>query len=629
MIRLSIRLLRRHLTLYVGCMVTLGATTVLASAQAALVEGVADPTVLHVPGLTTEEIASQLAAFRGLLSVLSGLAVVISGFLMWSAIRQVVSFRQQELALMRLMGATRSRLARMVFLECFVLGFAIGMPSAMVGASLAGPLFAGLRAIGFFGRNVQVEFSFGLHAALLVALSVALVAGLAGFMAARGATRGDLVSAINPLVIHMPRGEVLWRVTVGLVGFACIGIVNATILGPNLVLAVPLLAVVPLLITSPLLIPAGAWLIGRCIRPIAPGPGMLASQRASKDRVRYARTAAPTIVAVGVLGGFLVANAPDEQLREQMYSSRVAASVVVSVTGVHMADETMHVLESQTDSVARLTSVKRAVSETTRVLYFTDAVSMGRLMNVNVTAGSLAEVTGTNVASSVGGAQVGDDLTMLDGTGRPVVLHVVATLDDPLMEGVFIDWAGTQQLISDTSNLATEIFASSIAQSDATAAIESAGIEANVLDRFGYIQQLSDTRKANTYRSNIGIFGTIYLMSIISLIQLAVSGNLARRREFKVLRSLGVGRAGLLLTVGTEVIIVQLVAGLLVAAVLVLLGLRFASDNGTSAVAGILAVSPATATAYGSVAVVALAAQLVGVGIATSEGPGYPATLGR
>lgn len=153
-------------------------------------------------------------------------------------------------------------------------------------------------------------------------------------------------------------------------------------------------------------------------------------------------------------------------------------------------------------------------------------------------------------------------------------------------------------------------------QPAARAAITAAGIPAAVVDRSGFIQQLEDTRKANTYRSNIGIFGTIYLMSMISLVQAAVSGNLARRREFKVLRSLGVGRAGLLVTVGTEAVIVQAVAGVLVGAVLVALGLRFASINGTSAAAAIASVVPVTALAYASVALIALVAQLLGANLA-------------
>lgn len=626
MTRLSLRLLRRHLALYAGCMVTLGATTVLASAQTALVAGLSHPEDVYVPGLSPEEVVSQLAALRGLLSVLSGLAIVISGFLMWSAVKQVVSFRQQELALMRLAGASRWHLARMVFLECLVMGFVVALPSSFVGAALARPLFAGLQAIGFFGRGVEAHFGFAVDAALLITLIAALTAATAGLLAARSATRGDLMSAISPVVVRMSGVQIAWRVGFALVGFAGILLLDTESLGPNLVLALPFLAVVPLFAIAPLLVPAGAWLIGRCVGIVAPGAGVLAAQRASKDRVRYARMATPVIVSVGVLGGFLVANAPDAQLRAETYNARVAASAVVQVEGAESADRVAAALGPDSESVAPLASAKRSISGETRVLYFTDAVSFARLLTQDVTEGDAAAVTGVDVASSVSGAELGDALTVLDSEGHPVTLHVAAVIDDPLFEGVFIDWAELQHFVPDTSTLAVQVFASPITPSAATAAIQSAGVQATATDRSGYIQELEDARQANTYRSNIGIFGTIYLMSVISLVQSAVSGALARRREFRVLKSLGVGRRGILATVGTEVIIVQLVAGVLVATVLVALGVRFAAVNSTSAVAAVLSVAPVTATAYGSVAVVALASYLLGARLALSRASEEAAT---
>lgn len=620
--RLSLRLLRRHLSLYAGCMVTLSATAMVAAAQGGLIEALSHPKDVRIAGLSSDEVAAQLVAFRGLLSVLSGLVIVTSGFLMWSAVKQVVSFRQRELALMRLVGAGRWRLAWMVCLECSAMGFAVALPSAIVGALLTRPLFMGLQAIGFFGSGVDIRFGFAPVAVVLIVGLVTVTASVAGLFATRSATRGDLMSAISPTVVPLSRAQIVWRGVIALIGLACIAFLDAQAMGPNLILALPLLAVVPLFALAPLVVPAGAWLVGRCVGLVAPGPGVLAAQRASKDRVRFARMATPLIVSVGVLGGFFVANAPDEQLRAETYNARVAASVVASGIGVPQADRAAEALGSPDGSVARLASQKRTVSEVTRVLYFTDAVSLADLLTQSVTAGDLRAVDGLGVASSISGAQVGDSLTTLDVSGRPVTLNVTAVVDDPLFEGVFIDWAQTGRFASDTRNLPVQVFASRIDQPAAQEAIRDAGVTATVVDRGGYIQQLEDARRANTYRSNIGIFGTVYLMCVISLVQFAVSGNLARRREFGVLRSLGVGRGGILQTVGAEAVIVQVVGGVLIAAVLVTLGLRFASLNGTSAPAAILSVTPVTGLAFAAVALVAIVAQLFGGSLALAQVPG-------
>lgn len=617
--RLSLRLLRRHLALYAGCMATLAATTVVASAQAGLVEALSHPDRVQIPDLSPAEVASQLVAFRGLLSVLTGLVVVTSGFLMWSAVKQVVSFRQRELALMRLAGASRWRLAQMVTLECVAMGVVVALPSMGVGLLLAHPLFAGLQAIGFFGQGVEVQFGFAGIAGLLIVGLVAFTVGLAGLFATLGATRGELISAINPLAAHMSRRQVLSRAIIGAVGLAGIALLDADILGPNLILVLPLFAVVPLFALAPLLIPAGAWLVGRIIGVVAPGPGLLAAQRARKDRVRFAQLATPVIVAVGVLGGFLVANAPDEQIRTETYRARLAATAIASVVGIRDADGAVEALRPQSRSVARLASLKREVSGTTLQVYFTDAASFSQLLTQSITSGDADEVGGAKVASSISGAKLGDSLSLLDSHGTPVTLTVAAVIDDSLFEGVFIDWAEAARFVPDTSVLPVQVFASPVTQPTAQTALEAARIQATVIDRDGYIQYLEETRKANTYRSNIGIFGTIYLMSVISLIQAAVSGNLARRREFKVLRSLGISRGGLLQTVGTETLIVQVVAGVLIGAVLVTLGLRFASTNNASAATAIWSVTPPTALAYAAAVLVAMGAQLISALLAIKQ----------
>ncbi|WP_446912201.1 hypothetical protein, partial [Klebsiella pneumoniae] len=83
--------------------------------------------------------------------------------------------------------------------------------------------------------------------------------------------------------------------------------------------------------------------------------------------------------------------------------------------------------------------------------------------------------------------------------------------------------------------------------------------------------------------SNVGLFATVYLMCLIGVIQTTISNGLSRRKEFQVLRSLGVSRLGILATVGVEATILQVVTGILVFSVILALGFRFASNNGTSA----------------------------------------------
>ena len=623
--RLSIRMLRRHMALYSGCMATVGATSVIASAQAYLVAGFSDAERVSVSSMSAEEVASQLTAIRGILSLLSGIAIVVSGFLMSSAVKQVISFRQKEFALMRLVGASRFRISQMVFLECLLMALVVALPCSVVGALLSPALLAGLRMIGFFGNDVSVSFVLTAIPIVIVAVSMSLVAGLAGWAAARGATRGDLDHAVVSLTGRLSVWQIAWRVTFGVAGLAGIVLLDAQKLGSNLVLVLPFLAVVPLFALAPVAVPAGALAVGRLVGLAAPGPGLLAAERASRDRLRLARSAVPAIVCVGVLGGFLVANAPDEEARTAYASSRVEATAIARVTGTDDADRVTESLPSSAGATARLASRKNMVKTgekkaSRQTMYFTDSGALRELLHQNIVEGDPEKVKGADIASSMSGARVGDSIQAQSASGQQIELHVVAVIEDPLYDGViFLDWGQASQFVADPTSLSATIFTTAAVDNEVAAVMSAAGIKGSVTDQSGYIEYLAETRHANTYRSNIGIFGTIYLMSLISLVQSAISSNLARKREYGLLRVLGVSPKGILATTATETVIVQIVAGILIGITFVVLAVRFAALNSTSPLSALASAAPSTVTAYISVLVLSVVSQLAGTYLTLSQ----------
>ncbi|MEL4505923.1 ABC transporter permease [Luteococcus sp. H138] len=610
---LSLRLLRRHLPLYLGCMTTMAATAIIAAAQLGLVYGFSSVDRVNVPDMDAQQLASTLPAITGFLSFLAGLAIIISGLLMWSAVKQVVSFRQQELATLRLAGASRGRLASMIATECFALGTAVGLPSSVIGLILVQPLFGGLQAIGFFGRNMSVDFGLPLDRALLITLMIALVAALAGHGATRSATSGELVHAISPMPARMSYWQVAWRLTVLGAGIAGLALLSPQRLGPNIVLMLPLLAVVPLLAVAPLVMPAGAWLVGRLVGTFAAGPGLLAARRASKDRIRYARLVTPTIIAIGMLGAFLVANAPDEQMRQQALSARLAADTIVTATSPAGADRVAEALTGRTSGQARLAMHYRPTDETRLMWHFTDAPAFARLTRQHIREGDLTKVSGTDIASSIG-HHVGDRITTTTNAGKPVSLRVVATLErDELYEGLFLDWRQISNF-GPTGATPSTVFTTGMPPAQVTATLAAAGNpEGTVFGPHSYVKHQNDVRKATTYRSNVGLFGTVYLMCGIGIVQTTIASGMSRQKEFRVLRSLGISRHGIYATVVTETIILQGVAGTLILAVITALGLRFAATNSTSPSSAIAAALPITELASAAITFVTILAQLCGV----------------
>ena len=130
--QLATRLVRCHRDLYAGVIVTVVLTMLIGGAEVTLASDFSDPSRVNVPGVSADELAVQLDNVSWILWFIAILAVTICGFMLISIVTQVVSYRQRELAMMRLAGATRRRLGWLMFLECFFVSLVAGVPSAIL-----------------------------------------------------------------------------------------------------------------------------------------------------------------------------------------------------------------------------------------------------------------------------------------------------------------------------------------------------------------------------------------------------------------------------------------------------------------------------------------------------------------
>lgn len=603
LIRLSAQLAWRHIGLYLGCLLTVAATSFIVSFQVALGASFGDVTRVRVPYLDPRELSSQLTAIRGLLYTMGGLAIVISGFLMFSAIKQIVSLRQREMAMMRFAGVGRGQICWMIFLECVALSLLVATPTAFLANAVASPAFTVLRSVGLFGKNVAIDARFDPILMLAVALILSLSAAVGGLLAAQSVTRGELVSAISPARRKLDTKQILWRLLVvafALVAIALLGPENS---GPAAIMIVPLLGSVPLVAIAPLLIPPVTAAIGRVFAAAFPGSAMLAAQRAAADRWRFAGLATPMILAVGLLGGFYVANVPDEHMRAEAYRQRLKATSIVSLNSIADADQLVQITSNEQSPHARFAHTNRTVSGTLTTLYFTDAPEFATLLSQTIADGRIADVADVSVASSLKGAKVGDTHTVIGSDQREIRLRVVAVVVDPLFEGVFVDWSQVGRIVEPQRALPSTVFMTGSLDYQAVRDLLLANnIEGSTMDKEGYVEDRLERRRANTSRSNISLFGTIYVMSLISLTQTIVSANIGRRREFGVFRSLGIGRGRIAWIATIESVILVVVSAVLVSGTLTVLAARFTPRDGTSLATTIGGALPPTALAFAAMA---------------------------
>lgn len=567
--------------------------------------------------------AAQLGGW--LLTAMCGSAIVISGFLVFSAVKQVVLLRQRELAMLRLAGAARRHICLMVLLECATLALVTSLPSALLGGTFVPAFFEALKVVGMFGR-VRLDTSFQALPLVVVTAVLVLTSATAGLLAAGSATRGDLIGSIDPLPGRMRLWQIAGRLVVA---GACVCAV--VLIDPDndagLVILVPVIAVVPLLALAPFLVPAVTWLVGRALSPVLPGPAMLAAGRASKDRRRYVGVAMPFILAVGLLGGFHVGNAVDEHRILEAYEERLTATAVVSVLDAAGADQVVDLIGNRSSTIARHASAMRSIagssgSPKSAYLHFVDPVAYAELWGQQLTSGDLSQVGGASVASSRKGDEVGDTYTLDDTAGRPVTLTVVAVVHDPVDDGIFLDWAQLAAMTGGRVGKPTVFVNEAGGVGELVRQLGQNSVAGSVTDVPGYMKRLLEARHAGTANSNIGLFGTIYLMSLVGMTQMAIASNLGRRREYSTLRSLGVGRGGVMGVVAVEAVILLVTSAILILGTLLGLGARYALGDASLVGPAIVDVLPQTLGFFGFMSAFLIAGNALGAFLAAGDDPG-------
>lgn len=573
---LSLQIVRRHIILYFGPLITIVATTFIVATQVAYASALRDPAMVRVAHLGAEELEAQLKAVSGLLITMSVLAILVSGSIMFSAVKQVVTLRQRELMMMRFVGAGRHQIGLLLFWECAFLSLVCTVPTALFANLLSGTVFDLLAFFGLFSERLEVDVRFDPGLMLIVGMALSLTGAMAGLMAANKITRTDLSSAFLSASRRLTNRQVLWRLVLLGITFTLVALLEPDRVGSAVVMFVPLIVVVPLVAIAPLLIPPVTWLISRFLSIVFPGAGMLTAQRAAGDRWRLSGMAMPIILAVGLLGGFYAANGPDEMMRFKAYQERLKATAVVSSESMLDIDRLLEVPDLEVGSSARLAYVNRSVSGSIRTLYFTDVRAFSGLLSQVVEEGDIYQVRGMGVASSISGSKLGDTYEVVDANGDQARLIVVALVSDSLFEGVFIDWSQLSRFLEPQRILPATVFFGAGADAALLRTIMSShAIQGSVLDTGSYIAERLERRRANTARSNISLFGTIYVMSLIGLAQTTITDSVGRRRELAMLRSLGIGRIRLAGIAVIESLSLLITAGILIFAALVLLSIRF------------------------------------------------------
>ncbi len=588
----SAAFVRHHWQAYAGAAALLSAATAAVTAELVLSVGLAGGDAVEWDNFSEFDqrvVRASIQAFQGILQVMTFTTVAIALVLVFLGLRNMLGLRRREFGQLRLVGASVLRIRAMIVREALVMAVAVVIPSVLAGWLLAHPFYLLLQSVGVFGHSLHVNFGFPGLTVVAVAAGMIACTCLAAWFGFRPRHTANLLDALEAAPAGKPAAR-LSTLRVLVVAASVVGLVVFLIVMPDAgdenpigFVIVPLLIVFPLAALAPILVPVTARALAWLLRPITRGPGVLVAQRAHRDARRFASNVPPLLILVGVLGGFQIGVGADQSAMRADYETLVAADLVARPDTTGQAD----LLATRASNDPRVGSVMRSAS-TTRlievgrpdgafltVFTFVDLAAYADMFVTQLTSGSLTGVGGTRIVSARETDRVGDVIAVEAPNGNTVRLEVTAIITSRIDTGLLVDWATMSQLEPVVWDL--RVFLTVPPEHTAALTSELSAV-APILTKEQFIQSRVEVRQSNANAGNVALFGTVYFLSVVAMIQGAAASVANRKPEYRLLSLLVVSRPRIITTLLVEVLVLVATSAVLLTAALAFITWRYLSD---------------------------------------------------
>ncbi len=507
--------------------------------------------------------------------------VMIAMFVVAGAVSLSVLQRHRQFALLRAIGATAGRIRRQLAAELAVLGILAGLIAYLPGVWLAGRVLQGLARQGFGPAATRLWVS---PLVLLIAAgSGVLVAELAGFIAARRASRARPAQALAQASVER-RWPHPVRVALGVIalgGAVTLGIVTVRLHQSadqqlNLALFTLLASMAAIAFLGPILVAAAELTLRLPLRLWSGGPGRLAL---ADLRVRPRRMAASVVsvaLAVSFAGTIYLIDATQIHAAVAQGHQRLVANETVTAPG-GLAPGALRAVTARPGVAAAigLTPTTVLVPAQGEESASAEAVTPGPLpevLSLRVVAGGLARFRPGDIALSnlIAGSgamntRVGGHVTCYLADGTRYRATVVAIFSRSLGFADVLLPAGAaggghlgtatlgQILVRDSPGTAT----ATVAARMAPLARRFPGLQ--VASRSVVNGQYDKLTEQNSYVSDL-ILILIIALGAVTLANTLVTVAVERRDQLRLLRRVGATSGQLLAMAGWQVLALNLTA---------------------------------------------------------------------
>lgn len=537
--------------------------------------------------LTGSEIISEtqstmregLGFFNTFMLVFAGIGLVVACFTIYNTFQIVVTQRTREMALLRAVGATRTQVLSSQLVEAVVVGLVASALGLAAGVGVARLLETLLIAMGidlpggglvFATRTAVVAMVVGTTVTTVAAVfpsvraskvpPLAAVREISTDSASQSVRRlisgaGVCIVGVVGYAVGLAKGEIAW---VGLGALATF--VGVFMLGP--------------LIARPL-----SRVLGAPIAAVGGVAGEVARQNAMRNPKRTARTGGALMVGVALVAAITVIAASVRDWTRDSVGELFTGDYVVSTSmsafsglSPELAEEIAALPEVAVATGVRMGAAHDEVDGGDFRYVAVDPVTASEMFDLDMVAGSLADLSSTGILLEVGqarerGLEVGDTMTwtFLDGITRELVLQGTYRNDD--FAGRYVV-SHELHAATGVDQLDLSVYVTArpgVDEQQLATALEAAAADyrnADVQTREEYI----DAQAAQLDQIINLMYALLALAAFIAMVNIANSLVLSiheRTRELGLLRAVGTTRSQTSRSVVMEGLIVAVIGTLL------------------------------------------------------------------